>query len=56
MCMLRFEATNISHMRSAASAVVLSNLPNVAEYLYRNRDLLLEERRLYNRGKLIASD
>lgn len=35
------------HFRSAHTASVLSGLPNVMDYVYKNRMNLLEERRQY---------
>lgn len=48
----RVDATNICHPRSALSACAVAGLPNINEYTYADRDLLLEERRLFSRGKL----
>lgn len=49
---LRLEATNTSFQRSALSACAVSGLPNVTDYTYRNREFLLEERRMFNSGQL----
>ena len=43
------EATSMNHARSAISAVVVSSLPNVQDFTYKERDMLLEERRLAHR-------
>lgn len=42
-----FEATSMNHFRSAHTASVLAGLPNVMDYVYKNRMNLLEERRQY---------
>lgn len=39
------EATNMSIIRSALTANVVRDLPNIREYLYQDRNKLLEERR-----------
>lgn len=41
------EATSMNHFRSAHTASVLAGLPNVMDYVYKNRMSLLEERRMY---------
>lgn len=42
----RLEATDMSIIRSALSATVLKDLPNIKEYIHQNREKLMEERRL----------
>lgn len=45
-CFLRrYEATDMNIYRSALSASVMSNLPNIREYVYPHRDQLMEEKR-----------
>lgn len=41
----RLEATDMSIIRSALTANVVYGLPNVRDYIHKNRDKLMEERR-----------
>ncbi|XP_054262535.1 kelch-like protein 10 isoform X2 [Macrosteles quadrilineatus] len=40
-----YEATDMNVFRSALSACVISNLPNINDYIHQNRDMLMEEKR-----------
>jgi kelch-like protein 10 len=46
------EATDMSIIRSALSATVMQNLPNIREYLHQKRHKLIEEKRI----KMIANE
>ncbi|XP_037046582.1 kelch-like protein 10 isoform X2 [Bradysia coprophila] len=41
-------ATNLSSPRSGLKANVIKGLPNVSDYIYKNREFLIEEQRLNN--------
>ncbi|XP_071454892.1 kelch-like protein 10 [Hetaerina americana] len=47
-----FEAADMNIIRSALSACVVTDLPNLLDYIHKNRDRLVEEKRL----KLIAQE
>jgi kelch-like protein 10 len=42
----RLEATDMGIIRSALTANVVAGLPNVREYIHKDRDRLMEDRRL----------
>lgn len=44
----RLVATNLSSPRSGLKANVIKGLPNVYDYIYKNREYLIEEQRLNN--------
>lgn len=39
------EATDLNQMRSAFKAVIVSGLPNVRDYIHKDRESLITERR-----------
>lgn len=39
------EATDLNQMRSAFKAVIISGLPNVRDYIHKDRENLMAERR-----------
>ena len=41
----RYEATDINERRSAASASIITVLPNVSDYIHKHRERLMEEKR-----------
>lgn len=43
-----YDATSMNNVRSALSATVVGGIPNIKDYIYKNRQNLLEERRAYN--------
>lgn len=45
---IRLVATNLNSPRSGLKADVIKGLPNVGEYIYKNRKFLIEEQRLNN--------
>jgi kelch-like protein 10 len=52
-----FEATDMNIYRSALSACVVTDLPNIADYIHQHRDRLMEERRqrLFSVNQLTAA-
>uniref|UniRef100_A0A1B6D3P4 Kelch-like protein diablo n=1 Tax=Clastoptera arizonana TaxID=38151 RepID=A0A1B6D3P4_9HEMI len=47
-----FQVTDMNINRSAVSACVMDGLPNLHEYIYQNRELLLEDRRQRLRSEI----
>lgn len=55
------EATNLNLMRSAFKAVIVSGLPNIRDYIHKDRENLMAERRqrllsTEREGEYIASE
>lgn len=41
----RYEATDMNVFRSALSACVVADLPNINDFIHQNRHMLMEEKR-----------